>query len=105
MRPFALAVAVGFCLYSTFYVINYSLLERAFQKQAEFWNFLRMMTFLASLLVWARAASRYSIPEKKGRKPAISPEAYGKLSSDVNLRLYLLNRQVNTLLNSEEHRP
>jgi hypothetical protein len=99
------AVALGLCLYSVFYVIDYSLLEKGFKAHAELWNFLGILTFLASLLLWTAAFLLYPVREEKAHPVSISPEAYGKLSSEVNLRLYLLNRQLNQILNSEERRP
>jgi len=92
------ALAVGLCLYSSFYVINYSLLERIVQQHAVLWNFLGIFAFIASLLVWIGAANRYAESEELALSPAISPELHGKLSSEVNTRLYLLNRQLIQLL-------
>jgi hypothetical protein len=99
------ALAIGFCLYSAFYVINYSLLEKTVQQFGDFWNFLGIVTFLASLLLWLNAAARYTAVEDKVNPPSIPPELYGRLSSEVNLRLHLLNRQLMLLLHAEERRP
>jgi len=98
-------VAVGLCLYSVFYVIDYSLLEKGLVRHMEIWNFLSVLTFLASLLLWLAAFYLYPVREQAATPANISPEAYGKLSSEVNLRLYLLNRQINQILNSGERRP
>jgi hypothetical protein len=92
------ALAVGLCLYSSFYVINYSLLEKIVQEYAVLWNFLGIIAFIASLLVWIGAASRYAESEETVPLPAMSPELHGKLSSELNTRLYLLNRQLIQLL-------
>src|SRR5579863_7216761 len=40
LRPLPGALAVGLCLYSSFYVINYSLLEKVVKRHTDFWNFL-----------------------------------------------------------------
>lgn len=99
------ALAIGFCLYSSFYVIDYSLLEKVVQQYSVFWNFLGIVTFLASLVVWIRAANLYVAAQDVVKPAIIPPELYGKLSSEVNLRLHLLNRQLVRLLHTEERRP
>ena len=64
------------------------------------WSFLGVLTFLASLLLWIGAARAYS-ETASARVPVIVPkELYGKLSSELNVRLRLLNEHLNQLLNS-----
>ena len=96
------ALAVGLCLYSAFYVINYSVLERIVQQYAVLWNFLGMFAFIASLLVWTSAASRFVKSEEAVVPLAIPAELYGKLSSEVNSRLILLNRHLIQFLHVED---
>lgn len=105
LLPLPRALAIGFCLYSSFYVIDFSLLEKVAQRHWDFLNFMGILTFLASLLVWIRATMSY-VASEDVLKPAVIPqELYGKLSSEVNLRLHLLNRQLMQLLHTEERRP
>ena len=99
------ALAIGFCMYSAFYVINYSLLERIVQQNGDFWNFLGIVTFMASLLLWISASAKYVAEEDEVKPANIPPELYGKLSSEVNLRLHLLNRQLMLLLHGGERHP
>ena len=105
LRLLPRALAVGFCLYSCFYVIDYSLLGRAVQQYGTFWNFLGIITFMASLLLWISAARKYVPAEDEVKPASIPPELYGKLSSELNLRLHLLNRQLMLLLHAGERRP
>jgi hypothetical protein len=102
VNPLQRALAVGLCLYSTFYVINYSLFERVLRQYAVLWNFLGIFAFIASLLVWINAANRYAESTEVAPIPAITPELYGKLSSEINARLLLLNRQLIQILHIEE---
>ncbi|HET6930991.1 MAG TPA: hypothetical protein VFI45_11775 [Candidatus Acidoferrum sp.] len=104
VNNFQRALAVGFCLYSSFYVINYSLLEKVLKEYAVLWNFLGMFAFIASLLVWTNAATRYVAAEEVPASPAIPAELYGKLSSELNMRLFLLNKQLIQLLHREDKR-
>jgi hypothetical protein len=96
------ALAVGLCLYSTFYVVNYSLFERVLQQYAVLWNSLGIIAFIASLLVWISAANSYAEPTEVAPSPAMAAELYGKLSSELNARLLLLNRQLIQFLRVEE---
>src|SRR5215472_60019 len=105
LRLLPRALAVGFCLYSSFYVMDYSRLEHAVQQYGTFWNFLGIITFMASLLLWISAARRYVPAEDEVEPASIPPELYGKLSSEVNLRFHLLNRQLMLLLHAGERRP
>jgi len=105
IHPLQRALAIGLCLYSAFYVIDYSLLERVLQQYAEFWNFLGITTFLASLLVWLWGVIRSASFEEIEKPIAIPPEAYRKLSAKVNLRLHLLNRQLTELQRAKDKQP
>jgi hypothetical protein len=104
INQFQRALAVGFCLYSSFYVINYSMLEKILQQYAVLWNFLGLFAFIASLLVWTGAASRYAESEEVAVAQAIPADLYGKLSSEMNTRLLLLNQQLIQLLHLEDRR-
>jgi hypothetical protein len=93
---------VGLCLYSAFFVLNYTLLEKHIQELVNFWGFLDVLTYLATLLIWLNAVTRYEESAAHAPPPAIPKELYGKLSSELNLRLYHLNQQLNQLLRSED---
>lgn len=96
------SLCIGFCLYSCFSVINDSLLEKWLYDYANFWNFLGVLTFLASLLIWIGAVRTY--PEAVlALHPVVVPkELYGTLSSELNVRLQLLNEQLDQLLHSRD---
>jgi hypothetical protein len=104
VNHFQRSLAAGFCLYSSFYVINYSLLEKVLREYAVLWNFLGMFAFIASLLVWTNAATHYTRSEEPATSPAIPAELYGKLSAELNTRLFLLNKQLIQLLRREDKR-
>ena len=94
------ALCMGFCLYSCFTVINDSLLEKWVSSYMNLWSFLGVLTFLASLFLWLGAVRAYS-ETAPAQDPVIVPhELYGKLSSELNVRLRLLNEHLNQLLNS-----
>ncbi|HEV2102505.1 MAG TPA: hypothetical protein VGR58_06975 [Candidatus Acidoferrum sp.] len=95
------ALAIGLCLYSIFYVVNYSLLEKILREYPFVWNFLGLFAFIASLLVWIGAANRYTAAEEVEMPQTIPAEVYGMISSEVNARLILLNRQLMQFLHLE----
>jgi len=98
------SLCVGFCLYSCFTVVNDSLLEKWVNSYMNLWSFLGVLTYLASLLLWLGAARAYT-ETAPARDPLTMPHAlYGKLSSELNVRLRLLNDHLNQLLNSGSQR-
>lgn len=99
-----LALMTGFCLYSAFFVLDYTLLERYVQRLVNFWGFLDILTYLATLLIWLNAVSRYRESQAAMAPAAIPKELYGKLSLELNLRLHFLNQQLNQLLRSQDQR-
>ena len=100
------SLCIGFCLYSCFCVINDSLYDKWLLGYLNLWSFLGVLTYLASLLIWTGAARAYSATAPApARDPVIMPkELYGKLSSELNVRLRLLNEHLNQLLNSGAQR-
>ena len=66
--PLDRALSIGFCLYSCFYVINDSLLEKRMESYLGFWNFMDVITFLASLLIWIQTV-RVTLPPRSPSRP------------------------------------
>jgi hypothetical protein len=104
INPLDRALSIGFCLYSCFYVINDSLLEKWMEPYVGFWDFMDIITFLACLLIWIQAVRVY-VPARVSVRPQTVPcDLYGTLSTEVNIRLRLLNDQLAQLLRSESPR-
>jgi hypothetical protein len=101
IHPVDRALSIGFCLYSSFYVINDSLLEKWLMAYSELWNFLSILSFLASILIWVQAVWVYRPQEVKPAGNAVAPGLYERISPELNLRLRLLNEQLMQLLRSE----
>jgi len=76
-------------------------LEKVLRQYAVLWNFLGLFAFIASLLVWIGAAGRYTAVEEVAVPETIPAEVYGRISSEVNARLVLLNRQLIQILRLE----
>jgi hypothetical protein len=104
IQPLHSTLMIGLCLYSVFFVLNYTLLEKYIRELAKFWGFLDVFTYLATLLIWLNAVSFYAESAPQAAPPAIPKELYGKLSSELNLRLHHLNQQLNQLLRPEDQR-
>jgi hypothetical protein len=104
ISPLDRALSIGFCLYSCFYVINDSLLEKWIETYTGFWGFMDIITFLASLLIWIHAVHRYA-PARDAKVPRrVAAGLYGALSPQVNLRLSLINDQLTELLRAGNQR-
>jgi hypothetical protein len=97
-------LAIGFCLYSCFKVITYTVYERLRLPFANTWNYLTMLTFIASLLLWIGAVVKYSESPALAVEPALTPEQYLQLSQRLNSRLLLLNHRLEHLFRSGDSR-
>ena len=86
------SLAIGFCLYSCFSVLNNTVLERFLDSYASLWNFLGMLAFLASMLLWTWALRK---PQTERSLRTLLPTGvYQTLAPQFNLRLRLLNEQL-----------
>jgi hypothetical protein len=94
-------LAIGFCLYSCFVVINDSIYEYGRRSVGPLWNYLDMLTFTATLLLWIGAVRRSSDSSIEEALPVFSPEMHDELSQKLNSRLYQLNNRLNRLFRSE----
>ena len=98
-------LGVGFCLYSCFSVINDSIYENSLSTLGGLWNYLDILIFLATLLLWFGAARMPAEPQKVAAEIPLTPEVYGELSQKLDSRLHLLNHRLNHLLRSEGSKP
>lgn len=100
-------LALGFCLYSCFLIINFSLYQWRNATQAVLWSFLDVLAFLATLTVWINAV-RASLPATvRGTSltpTSLSPQEYAQLAQQVNTRLNLLSKRLSRLLRFEDPR-
>lgn len=103
VNPLDRAFAVGFAMYSCFYVINDTLFEKLANNYLALWGYLDVLTFLASLMIWAHAVLAHSrvtsVRKEQGEKPKAP---YGTISPELNVRLKQLNDQVSHLLRAEK---
>jgi len=104
INPLDRALSIGFCLYSCFYVINDSLLEKWMEPYVGFWGFMDIITFLACLLIWIQAVRVYAPARVSAASQTVPSDLYGALSPEVNSRLRMLNDQLAQFLRSESPR-
>jgi len=98
-------LAIGFCLYSCFFVINDSIYESWRRPFADLWNYLDILAFTATLLLWINAARTAEAPRTSASPVALPPELYADLSRKLNSRLLVLNNRLNHFFRSEDSRP
>lgn len=87
------SLALGFCLYSCFAVLNNTLLERLLYDYSTLWNLLGMFAFLASLSLWTWAL-RKPQSQVEPAEILLPRGVYQSLAPEINLRLRLLNEQL-----------
>jgi hypothetical protein len=103
VEPAVQAIAIGFFLYSCFFVLNDTILERWMYDYSTLWNLLGTLAFLASLLVWGRGL-RGRQPETTLEPEMLSPEIYRTLAPEINDRLRALNDHLGQLWYVERKR-
>ncbi len=97
--PVHRSVAIGFCLYSCFRALNDSILESHFSQYLPLWNVLEMLAFLASLLLWTWALRKTQT--EAGREDLLPGKVYQTVVPQINVRLRLLNEQLNHFWHTE----
>jgi hypothetical protein len=97
-------LAMGFCLYACFAVVNYSIFEPRLESHANLWNLLRIVSYFASLLIWLRAVRYNEATDETWSAPVVSAELYENLSSGIDTRLEHLNAQLNQIIHRERYR-
>lgn len=91
--PLVRSLAIGFCLYSCFSVLNDTILERLLYHYYMFWNLVGMLAFLLSLLVWIWAF-RHTVSQARLGPPLLSSSMYQQMSPHINVRLRELNERL-----------
>ncbi len=102
-RPADRSLALGFCLYSCFSVLNNTILERFLDNYVTLWNFLGMLAFLGSLLVWTWALRRPQA-EVSPEETLLPAGVYQTVAPQINFRLRLLNEQLSQFWKTEATR-
>ncbi len=97
-------LAIGFCLYSCFRVLNDTISDRYLYGYAKFWNLLEMLAFFASLLLWTWAL-RKSRTETVAEEELLPLGVYQSITPQINLRLRRLNDQLCRIWKTEVPRP
>jgi hypothetical protein len=91
------SMSIGFFLYSCFVVLNDSILEVFLYTYGALWNFLGLLSFTASLLLWC-AVLRHAYEEWPTPPELLPAGIYHDVSSEVNLRLKLLDERLSRFL-------
>lgn len=93
VEPVVRSLAIGFCFYSCFVVLNNTVLERWLHDYSALWNLLGMLAFLASLSVWT-SALRHSQWEAEPEEILLPSGIYQAIVPEINLRLRLFNERL-----------
>jgi hypothetical protein len=103
VEPSVRVLTLGFFLYSSFYVLNDTILERLMYDYSKGWNLVGTSAALASILLWT-----WGLRE---RQPAttLEPEMlyggiYYEVAPEINDRLRALNEHLGRFWNAERKR-
>jgi hypothetical protein len=94
------SLAIGFCLYSCFRVLNDTISDRYLYGYAKLWSLLGMLAFFASLFLWTWAL-RNSRTERVAEQRLLPLVIYQSIAPNINLRLRSLNDQLSKILKPE----
>ncbi|HXM99837.1 MAG TPA: hypothetical protein VN982_15315 [Candidatus Dormibacteraeota bacterium] len=96
-------LAAGLCLYSCFFVINDSFLERWMNAFAPVWNFAGMISFMVSLGLWCWGFLALQFSEA-GTPHLLPKHVYRSLSPQLNQQLRQLNDRLSMFWQTGEPR-
>jgi hypothetical protein len=94
------SLAIGFCLYSCFRVLNDTILYRYLFDYAALWSLVGTLAYFAALSIWAWAL-RKSQTEAPAKQELLPLGIYQSFAPQINLRLQLLNDHLGKIWNSE----
>ena len=100
VEPAARFLAIGFFLYSSFQVLNDTVLERWLTSYSALWNVLGTLSFLASLLLWTWAL-RLTLSYTTLAPELLPEDHYRSLSPAINARLKSLNERLGAFWGAE----
>lgn len=104
--PLPRVIALGFCLYSCFVVVNDTLLAKYLDSYADVWSIFRGACYFASLGLWLTALWSEKPAKEEQPRPLMLPAAiYGTVAPQVNARLATLNHSLSQLWKAEADRP
>ncbi len=95
-KPADRALAIGFCLYSCFFALSDTVLERYLEDYGTLWSLLAVLAYFASLFLWSCAlweTQTASAPDEK----LLSPGIYQSITPQINLRLRELDDQLSKI--------
>jgi hypothetical protein len=100
VEPAVRVLTIGFFFYSSFYVLNDTILERWLHDYSSLWNLLGSSVMLASMLLWIWGL-REPQPQRT-LEPEMLPEGiYRGVSPEINDRLRALNDHLGNFWNVE----
>jgi hypothetical protein len=94
------SLAIGFFLYSCFYGVNNTILERYLREYDAEWSLLAMLAFLASLFLWTWGLRKTQIAAA-AEESLLPKGVYQSFAPQINLRLRGLNDQLSKIWKTE----
>ncbi|HEY6267718.1 MAG TPA: hypothetical protein VIX11_05430 [Candidatus Acidoferrum sp.] len=104
VEPPVRVLTIGFFLYSSFFVLNDTILERWMYDYSKGWNLLGTSAFLASMLLWIWGLRERQPAKTLGQK-MLPGEIYDAAAPEINDRLRALNEHLEQFWNVERKQP
>lgn len=92
-------VIIGLCFYSTVQALNDSFLRGWLDQHVFLWNYVRMLAFQLTKVVWLAALWK-PLPDEPPAPVLLGQETYDALAPQVNVRLRILNERLLEILRS-----
>lgn len=101
--PALRALSFGFLLYSSFTILNDTVLEHWLRPYVPVWQVLSTLPFIVSVCLWLWAV-RQPVAQTTENLSLLPRDVYYTLTPEINLRLRLLNERLGRLWHPEAHR-
>lgn len=96
-------LAIGFALFSCFWVVSNSIFQGVQNASAAWWEFFQILAFFATLAIWIEAVRKPAeVPQQSTM--VLSPDQYVEFSRQLNVRLQTLDRRLSHLLRVKDSR-
>jgi hypothetical protein len=96
IEPADRTLAIGFCVYSCFFALNDTVLERYLYDYATLWSLLGVLAYFASLSLWSWALweTRTATDPKEN---LLSPGVYQSITPQINRQLRDMDDQLSKI--------
>jgi len=97
LDPLSAAIALGLAIYSSFAIMNNTVLFKFFSAYAQTWSIMRRVSYDAAVMIWLWPLLR-PVPEQEAAPTLISASVYQQLVPEFSGRMRELNDRLLDIL-------